>query len=98
MMSRFFKPQSDKQELEETVRRRIRGEPPPSDPDALTVENLVESIRSLAVELKRGGIEIRSMRASARGITVIGVGANRPVERWYSAMDLQGLANNSGSE
>jgi hypothetical protein len=76
MMSRFFSRQAtighSRRQFEGAFAANLRLQ----IPDALTTENLVESIRSLAVELKRGGIEIRSMRASASGITVIGVGAN----------------------
>jgi hypothetical protein len=90
-VSRFFHQQKDKRQLEEAVRRRIRGEPAPATADASSTGDLAESIRVLALELRRGGIEVRSIKANARGITVIGIGATGSMERCYAIGELERL-------
>lgn len=97
-MPSFSRQKAANRELEEAVRRRIRGEPPASSPNESSAEDLVELIRALGHELKRRGIETREIRASANGFTVSGMVADRPIDEWYSARDVQRLVISNGRQ
>ena len=97
MARRFFDRQASSRELEEAVRRRIRVESPPLTHEESSAEALGELIRALASELKRRGIEIQAIRASAGGFNVRGFAADRLIDEWYSPRYAQLLLSSQST-